>query len=216
MEFKFLDPESSLYRFAEWVQRLVFLNILWILFTLLGLVIFGITPATVALFNIINKFVKGNENVSIFSTFWKQYKLNFIRANLLGIILFIIGYILYFDIQYFRVQEGMLYFFLYYGVLILSFLYLIVLLYIFPIYVNYDLKIYYMLKNALFISFLTPLKTLLIMGGIVGLYFVFMLLPSLLPFLSISTLSYIIMLFTSQSFSKVEQKIKHHQQKQDS
>ncbi len=216
MKFNFLNPDSSLYCFAEWAQRLVFLNVLWILFTLLGLIIFGITPATVALFDIINKYIKGNENISIYRNFWKQYKLNFIRANILGMILIVTSYILYFNIQYYEAQEGIIYFSFYSATLIISFLYLILLLYVFPIYVNYDLSIYYVLKNALFISFLTPLKTLLIMGGIVGLYFVFMLLPSLLPFLSISTLSYIIMWFTSQSFSKVEQKIKHHQQKQDS
>ena len=212
MKLRLFNPESNLYRFAEWVQRLVYVNLLWILFSLVGLVIFGFTPATVAMFSIIKKWIRGQENVAIFKNFWNVYKANFIKANILGITLGIIGFILYFDIQFFKAQEGILNFFLYYAVLVASFLYLIVLLYVFPIFVNYDLKLYHVIKNSLLISILSPLQTLMMIGGMVGLYFAFMLLPSLLPFLSGSTLAFVIMWVSLKSFAKVEQKIRDHKQ----
>ena len=32
---------GGIYRYSEWIMRLAYINILWILFTLLGLVVFG-------------------------------------------------------------------------------------------------------------------------------------------------------------------------------
>ena len=54
-------------------------------------------PATVALFGVINKLLEEQENVRIFREFWSLYKKYFIRSNLIGLIMLIIGIILYID-----------------------------------------------------------------------------------------------------------------------
>ena len=213
-KFDFLQPDSNLYRFAEWVQRLVFGNLLWVIFTLLGLVLFGFMPSTIALFNLTNEWIKGNKNIPIFKTFWQGYKSNFLRGNLLGLFLVLMGFILYFNFNYYQQQSGLSYF-LAFIVILLFVLFFLILFYIFPIYVNYkNLSLYHMVKNALLISLLSPLQTLMMFGAIILLYFGFMLLPALLPFLSVSSLVFIIMWSASQSFAKVEQKIRDHQQEE--
>ncbi|BDG36084.1 DUF624 domain-containing protein [Saccharococcus caldoxylosilyticus] len=49
--------DGKLYRVCEWITRLACINILWMLFTLAGLIVFGIAPATVALFTIVRKWL---------------------------------------------------------------------------------------------------------------------------------------------------------------
>ena len=49
------ELNNKLNLFGEWVIRLVYLNILWIGVSLLGLGILGIFPATSALFPVLRK-----------------------------------------------------------------------------------------------------------------------------------------------------------------
>ncbi|MFA9556724.1 DUF624 domain-containing protein [Evansella sp. AB-rgal1] len=47
---------GNLYRVSEWLIRLAYINILWMLFTIVGLIILGIAPATATVFTIIRKW----------------------------------------------------------------------------------------------------------------------------------------------------------------
>ena len=186
MDLNIFSSEGSLYRLAEWITRLVFLNLLWILFSFLGLGILGIMPATVALFGVINKLLEEQENVRIFREFWSLYKKYFIRSNLIGLIMLIIGIILYIDLDYFKSRaawyDRVIVYFLY----ILIIFYLLDFFYIFPIVLKYDIKIRYIIKNAFSFVFLTPVETFQIIIGIFVIAIFFYFLPSLLPFLGIS------------------------------
>lgn len=68
--------------------NLILLNILWVAFTLLGLVIFGLFPATIALFAVIRKWILENEDTPILQEFIKRYKAEFKMANVIGILFF--------------------------------------------------------------------------------------------------------------------------------
>ncbi|MFW5985346.1 MAG: YesL family protein [Halanaerobiaceae bacterium] len=210
MDFNFLQPGSTFYKIAEWIQRFVFANLLWLFFTLIGLGVFGIMPATAALYSIVRKWNKGNTSFPLFKTFWREYKTNFIRANLLGLIMFFLGFILYFNLNYYREQTAAIYSYIYFLMLIFSFLYIILFLYLFPLYVNYELKFHHLIKNAFLISILSPAYTLMIVLAMAGVVMVFMVLPSLIPFLGISSLAFVNMWGAEKSFSKVEKKIKDH------
>lgn len=91
---------SRMLRMCEWVMRLAYTNLLWLLFTLLGLGIFGFMPATTALFSVMRKWIQGHEQVSVFQTFWKVYREEFVRSNVIGVVLVIIGTIIYVDLAY--------------------------------------------------------------------------------------------------------------------
>lgn len=82
------------YKFATYLTKIVYINLLWLLFTIFGLVVFGITPASVAALTVIRKVFHQNEDIGIFSLFLKTYKSEFFRSNKFGLIFLVILYIL--------------------------------------------------------------------------------------------------------------------------
>ena len=79
------------------ISKLAYVNLLWVFFTALGLGVFGFMPATIALFAVTRKWVMGDKDVPVFKTFWKTYRKEFFKSTLFGVVLFVIGYIIYFD-----------------------------------------------------------------------------------------------------------------------
>jgi len=207
MDFNIFDPESNIYKIAEWLTKLVLANFFWVIFLLLGLGIFGVMPATAALFGIMDKLLSGEENIRIFKEYWYFYKKYFIRANIIGLILLLIAIVLYFDLDYFRNRAGWNNILIKYFIYLLIFFYLLDLIYLFPLLIKYEIKIRYIIKNALFYVFLTPLEVFQIILGLALLAILFYFLPSLLPFLAISLPVYWMARISRKSISKVESKV---------
>src|SRR5690625_1481322 len=182
---------GQFYRVSLVISRMAYINILWIIFTLLGLIVFGFMPATVGLFAVIRKWLMGEKDIPIFSTFWMNYRREFLKSNLLGLILFVIGYILYIDFTF--LPAGGFYTFIRVGLVMVTILYAIILLYIFPVYVHYEWKLRLYLKYALLLGAGHPHFTFLMIIGGGALYYVCTLIPGIIPFFSVSILAYIMM-----------------------
>ncbi|MBB5326353.1 putative membrane protein YesL [Anoxybacillus tepidamans] len=199
--------DGKLYRVCEWITKLAYINILWVLFTLVGAVIFGIAPAAVALFTIVRKWLVFHDNdVPVFKTFFQTYKKEFWRANCFGIVFIAVAYILYIDVLYlahvpssFRLLFSIVLF-------IIFIFYIVTLLYIFPIYVHYKLNFWQYMKYALLIGMANPLMTLIMLMSAGVLFVVFMYIPGLIPFFSISLFSLVVMGSALRAFRKVEEK----------
>lgn len=183
---------SGIYQTCLWVSKLAYVNFLWILFTLLGLGIFGFMPATVALFSITRKWMMGVQNVSIFSQFWKTYREEFLKSNFLGSILIVIGFILFLDLAYLP-TTGLFFTVMRVGLTICGLLFLIVLLYVFPMYVHYDWNNRRYIKYALLLGAAYPHLTVSMLAGIALLYLFLVAIPGLIPFFSVSVLAVVIM-----------------------
>lgn len=193
------------YRFAEKAMHFCYLNILWLVFTLLGLGVFGIMPATAAMFSVVRKWVNHEDDVKIFTVFWKSYKKEFIRANLLGLILFAIGYVLSIELHILRSQDHIAYYIASFGVLALILFYAVILIYFFPIFVHFNLRVIDYLKWPFVIGIVHPVLTFILIVGIgLLLYIVFSTIPALLIFFGGSITAYLLMLGISQTFSKYE------------
>lgn len=84
---------KKIFRFCEWFMVLAWINLLWIIFALLGAVAFGWAPATVAAFNVVYDILKKRTvHFPIFRTFLTAYKAYFLRGNSIGytlVVLFI-------------------------------------------------------------------------------------------------------------------------------
>src|SRR5690625_6046074 len=78
---------SALYRIMEWISRFAYIQILWLLSTLLGLGLLGFFPATISMLAVMRDWFLGKPDSPIFRTFWSYYKKEFIRAYLFGLIL---------------------------------------------------------------------------------------------------------------------------------
>ncbi|PTX61331.1 putative membrane protein YesL [Melghirimyces profundicolus] len=190
---------GGFYRISEWVMRLAYVNLLWILFTLAGLILFGAAPATAAMFQVIRKWVMGKE-VPVFPTFWKVYRSEFITVNFLWFILVVIGLILFVDYLFFGTLEGFASKLLQFGSISIFLMYLITLMYIFPVFVHYDLKTLQFIKYAFILGITHPLQTLMMAVGGVAVCFVIVNFPGLLPFFSGSVLGFLWMWLAYQAF----------------
>lgn len=196
---------AGYYKFSVWAMKLAYVNLLWTIFTLLGFGVFGFMPATVAMFSVIRKWNMGEEDIPVFKTFWDTYRKEFFKANGLGIILFIFGYILVIEFQILRLQENIIYFIVSFGVLAVFILYAIVLTYFFPIYVHFNLKITDYLKWPFIIGVVHPILTLFMMGGFAAIVYVtYITIPAILFFFGGSVTAYFIMWGASKTFEKYE------------
>ena len=131
---------NGYYTFSVWITRLAYLNFLWVIFTLLGLGLFGIMPATVAMFAVVRKWNMGEKDIAIFKLFWQTYRQEFVKANVFGLILFGLGYILSIEFQIISTQTSLTYLIVRFSILAIALLYVIILLYFFPIFVHFNLK----------------------------------------------------------------------------
>ena len=197
---------NGLYRFSEWAMRFAYLNFLWVIFTLLGLIVVGFMPATAAMFAVIRKWRAGEKELEIFPLFWKTYRKDFLKINLIGSILLGIGYILSIEFYILRAQEDLFYYVASFGVIVQILLYVVVLIYIFPIFTHFDLKINQYFKWSFIIGIIHPILTLLLIAVmIIASYFLIQTVPALVFFFGGSVSAFIITRGVSLTFSKFEQ-----------
>ncbi|WP_017797203.1 YesL family protein [Oceanobacillus kimchii] len=198
---------GNFYWLCLWIMRMAYLNILWGLFTLLGLIVIGFTPATVAMFRVIRKWLKKETEIPIFETFWSTYKEEFLKSNIFTIIIVTIGLILLVDLSFLgSITEHPIYPLLLSGLFLCGFIYLVLILYIFPLYVNYNLSRWLYIKYAILIGLTNLHYTITMMIVISGLYYLFMRIPGLIPFFSISTTGLVIMGISYLSFKNLDKK----------
>ncbi|MEW9669380.1 YesL family protein [Ammoniphilus sp. 3BR4] len=190
---------GALYRICEWITRLAYLNLLWLLFSMIGFVVVGIMPATVAMFSVTRKWVMGQQDIPVFKTFWNTYKSDFVKSNVLGLALGFMAVMFYFDfriLQYMPAYQSVL------QVVFLSlfFIYLLLLFFIFPVYVHYDIRLSQTFKFGVVIAFSRPLHSLgmivasMILGTLLWLF------PLLSLFFSGSVFSLLVMWFAIRAF----------------
>lgn len=193
---------GAIYRGSEWIMRLAYLNILWIAFSLFGLIIFGFFPATAAMFAVTRKWVMGDTEIPIFKTFWEAYKIEFKQINIVGYVILLIGFFLYFDLRFAQSQQN---FFGYFRFLFLGllFCYFIMTLYLFPVFTHYKLKPLEYIKRSFIFAIGRPLNSLIMIIASIIVSYLMLFIPGLIPFYSGSVLSLLLMWGASMSFPKV-------------
>ncbi len=137
---------------CTWIYRLLYVNILWLLFTAAGLVLFGIFPATAAMFSLTKQWLEGEGDDRMFTVFAAKFKEYFKQANILGAIVLFAGILLYVDFQFFLQAESTIFVVFRYTLLTIAFVYIIMLPYLFPLLVEKKQTIREVLKSMLFIS----------------------------------------------------------------
>lgn len=192
------------YLVMEWITRLAYLNIVWIAFTVMGLVVFGIGPATVSAFAVSRKWIKGETDFQLLPLFWNTYKEEFLKANLLVWPLLLAGAILYIDYQYLFFFEGVVFFLLLFVFVQMTIAYILVMLYVFPLYVTYRRKTFQYYKAALSLGFSSPFTSLTMFISLLGMGVLLERYPGLLPFFSVSTIALALMWFSDRTFGKVK------------
>lgn len=188
---------------------LIYLNLLWIIFTVLGLGILGLFPSTVALFGVIRMLmIKENpEPLKVFQSFWRIFKKDFWRANSFGLFFTFVCYFLIFDFQFVQLSNGQFNFLLPALIFILISS-ILALLFFFPVYVHFELKYFQYIKQSFLIAITSPLELFGILASTLAMYFFLTFLPGAIPLFSGSLLAYVITLLSFRAFRRIEQKQK--------
>src|SRR5699024_6720892 len=140
---------------GNWLFKLMYLHVHWVDFTLLGVIVLGFFPATAGVYTITRKRVEGDPDVTIFRTFIDVCKSIFVQINGLRYVLSIVGAYITFD---FMISTQMVWsFFIHVFCLLFSVLFILVLSYLFPVYVLYDLRLFLDVKQTFFIVVSRPL-----------------------------------------------------------
>lgn len=174
---------SGLYTFTEWMMRLAWTNILWMIFNI-PIIFFGLNlligettnqliftiiimivllpffffPATTAMFAVVRKWAMGQSDIHIMSSFWKYYKENYVRSVLGGIILVALWAIFFLDYYYFIHIVNDILKYIFYGLFIFLFMFTI---HFFSNTVHFYTNLINTLKNALFMTLKNPLLSLI-------------------------------------------------------
>lgn len=197
------------YTIAVWITRFAYVNILWVAFTILGLGIFGLMPATVAMFAVVRKWNMGEQDIAIFPLFWKTFRQEFVRANGLGLLLVTIGYLLTIEFQILGTQTSLIYQMVQFSVVVILILYVMVVAYFFPIYVHFNLKSMDYIKWPFIIGIIHPILTVVLLVGVgLLLSITFYSLPALLFLFGGSVTAYILIWGVSKTFVKYEAQYK--------
>ncbi|KQB94496.1 putative membrane protein [Geobacillus sp. PA-3] len=197
---------GGLYRLMDWISKMALLNILWIVFTALGLFVFGFFPATIAMFAVVRKWIYVGDDVPAVKVFWSSYKREFLKSNLLGLAVFAIGGVLYIDFLFVRHALTGPISLLYAPLMILMLIFLFMLFYIPPIFVHYDMKISQVIKSSFFVMIMNPLSTVCMAVGAFGICFILSYAPPIAILFSGNLIALITMKFASKSFEKVDRK----------
>lgn len=193
------------YNMGDWLSKVMYLHLLWVLFTLLGLVIFGIFPATAALCSVIHRWYDKDFDTPIFKHFYAVYKTHFLKSNGLGIILISAGVFLYVDIKISKqlIQSS----YLHVLILIITFLYFITVIYFFSVFIRYELKLFNYFKQSFLIAISSPFETLAIIISLFLLYYLFLYLPILLFFAGSAIIATPVVWFSYRACIQIERKL---------
>ncbi|MFD1735443.1 YesL family protein [Bacillus salitolerans] len=190
----------KLYEVAEFVTRLMFINLLWILFILVGFGIAGFFPSTAAMFTVIREWLNGKEDTPLFNMFWGNYKRYFLQANYIGFLLLILGLILYIDLRFFQSSDQLLFQLLSFLFFFLLIVYFATLLYIFPVFVHFDYKTIDYIKHSFIMALGRPLTTLVMIIGSILILIVLYYFHILILFIGGAFMSYVLIWIAQKSF----------------
>jgi uncharacterized membrane protein YesL len=135
----------------------IYLNLLWLLFSIPLITIFS---STTAMFGVIRKW-KLKQEIEIFSTFKSIFKENFLSSTVLGLfwMLFLLLIIMDFRLINNLSSQLQLIGFAVLGIMVVLFLF--TSSYLFSVLVHFDANLFGVIKNAFLLSVLSPFTTLI-------------------------------------------------------
>lgn len=198
---------GSLYGACDWLYKIVSLNFTMLIFTVMGLGLFGFFPSVFAGISLIRQWKK-SENPPLFNYFWKEYKKYFLIGNLLAITILILGFLAFFNFSIIMLNKSQIIVFL--GYLFCFFLGLIIIclgvyfpfMFIYYEQMNYKRAI----SLSVFFGLGKPLTTFPILFLLAGNIFFSLLMPQLMIFCVFSLPIFLIYLLVNSSFLSLRKK----------
>ena len=153
------DPNGKLMDILWKPIHILFLNLLWILFSL---PIITMGASTTALYSVMIKLKNGTEG-KIFGDFWDAFRVNFRQSTIMWLIIIFSAFVFTTDIVYFINMGGFAGTFLAMIFFGLDVVLLMMTIYIFPLQAVFDNPIVTTVKSALYLAFRHLLQTILLL-----------------------------------------------------
>ncbi|MGG4488291.1 YesL family protein [Metabacillus idriensis] len=179
---------ETFYHLTDWIVRLIYLHLLWVAFTLLGLVLFGWVPASIAAQTILRKWMISEQPFNTIQLFWKTYRKEFLnsqKAN--GVILFT-GSLLIIDLAFFMSGHTHLFILGRFFTAQLIVLFIVICLYSISFYTHFQTGYFAIVKTSIKLAIKYPLNTILTLFGLLSLCCVLYLVPGLIALCGSSVL----------------------------
>jgi|SRR5690625_821784 len=174
---------ASINNVLEWIMYAAYLNLLWILFTFVGLIIFGWMPATIAVYSTWRRILRDKDrHVPIFKTFLEEYKTSFIKKNVAGFLILFGGALIFLYFQFYQQTEGIINI-IYTGFMfVVIFTFLNIVIYLPPVMVHFKLKFFQNFRQAILLGLSSLSTTFLIyimifLAGVIVYYYPSLILP---------------------------------------
>ncbi|PCD83464.1 DUF624 domain-containing protein [Lysinibacillus fusiformis] len=202
--------KGKLYWFVEWITLLAVLQLLWTGLTLLGLLLFGVAPATVAMFTTLRKRLQGEDDLKrLVKIYWNTYKVEFIPSNKIGMILLSVGYFVTINFQIVSSLHGLLGLLLLTVFISISILFGMIVVNIFQLYAHYDLPILRYFAASIIFSIAYPLQMISNIVGLIILYKLYSCFPGLIPFFGVSLAALFLTWMSSHIFKNDREADEH-------
>nr|WP_229084818.1 DUF624 domain-containing protein [Enterococcus dispar] len=182
------------------------LNGLWLLFTLLGGVVFGIIPATIALYACIRQQIRNESETHLFQMFKRYYVETFRRSMLFSVVFAAIA-LFFFGETVILVNVGTGNLLLEIAIKVTRLLIILGVAMFFPIFVHFDVKGIKMVVQSLLFLLICPLEVLYMGLIFVLVSLLFAISPLLILFIGIALPAYGMSLIMMKKFTRLEKNI---------
>jgi len=197
---------NMLYKICQWLSRLAYLNLLWLLFMFLGVLVVGAAPSTAAMFTIIRKWVRGENNVPIFRLFWETYQSEFKKANYLGGFIMMVLLMFWLSWRLISSLEGSLVPIMMGVYLGIMALWLVIMLYLFPVFVHFEGETLHSVKKALIIGISYPFYTIKMIMAVAVVLGLGLLFPGAGLLLTGSGIGFVLMYLANKVFRDIHER----------
>jgi uncharacterized membrane protein YesL len=178
------------YSFFDTLLWIACLNLLWILFTVLGLGVLGAGPATAAAHILVRRRSRG-EAAPLLKSFTREYLTNFARANALALPVMAVAVVLVMNWNYASLAGGLVSELMAAATFVAALFLAAVACYLFPLYARYELPLgqYVMTSSRFAVRHLAGTAILLFVSA--AAVYASQTLPGLIPFFSIGAWLYV-------------------------
>ena len=197
---------SVLYTIMEWIMKCALAHFSWILFTLAGGIVFGLYPATTALFSLIRDWLRGKHDVPVFRTYWGYYRMNFLKSNQLGLFITAIVLLIGVNLFYIMSTDNQQLTWTYAPLFAFMLLFSLFLLYIFPVFAHFDLPVFQLIRQAFLIMMIHPLHTFLMILCSLLLAVIVRFIPALAFLFGTTGYAFVTMWLGMHAFLRIQRK----------
>lgn len=158
------NMDNGFFRAMGRLADLMILNLLFILFSL-PIVTIG---ASATAMHYVTLKMAANEEGYVFRSFWKSFRQNFLQATVIWVAMLVVGFVLGLDLSILNRADGSFNKILLVLISAITLLYIMVLIYVFPLLSRFENKITITIRNAFIIAIADFPRTFLMMVLVIG------------------------------------------------